>query len=191
MDRLSFFIAAALFGGLILQWPIGWLSDRFDRRKVIVAVAWIAAGAAFGAGVGGVDSYALLIGSTALLGGMSLPLYSLCGAHTNDHLTPRQIVAASATLVLIGGLGLTMGPLLAAVLMGLTGPAGLFWLLAVVHGCIGGYGLYRMVRRDPVPLDAQRTYEPVSLRTSPIVQAATNRHWRDTRDRDLARWSRW
>ena len=191
VDRLSFFIAAALFGGLILQWPIGWLSDRFDRRKVIVAVAWIAAGAAFGAGVGGVDSYALLIGSTALLGGMSLPLYSLCGAHTNDHLTPRQIVAASATLVLIGGLGLTMGPMLAAVLMRLTGPAGLFWLLAVVHGCIGGYGLYRMVRRDPVPLDAQRTYEPVSLRTSPIVQAATNRDWRDTRDRDLARWSRW
>ena len=191
VDRLSFFIAAALFGGLILQWPIGWLSDRFDRRKVIVAVAWIAAGAAFGAGAGGVDSYALLIGSTALLGGMSLPLYSLCGAHTNDHLTPRQIVAASATLVLIGGLGLTVGPLLAAVLMGLTGPAGLFWLLAVVHGCIGGYGLYRMVRRDPVPLDAQRTYDPVSLRTSPIVQAATNRDWRDTRDRDLARWSRW
>ena len=191
VDRLSFFIAAALFGGLILQWPIGWLSDRFDRRKVIVAIAWIAAGAAFGAGAGGVDSYALLIGSTALLGGMSLPLYSLCGAHTNDHLTPRQIVAASATLVLIGGLGLTMGPMLAAVLMRLTGPAGLFWLLAVVHGCIGGYGLYRMVRRDPVPLDAQRTYDPVSLRTSPIVQAATNRDWRDTRDRDLARWSRW
>ena len=191
VDRLSFFIAAALFGGLILQWPIGWLSDRFDRRKVIVAVAWIAAGAAFGAGVGGVDSYVLLIGTTALLGGMSLPLYSLCGAHTNDHLTPRQIVAASATLVLIGGLGLTVGPLLAAVLMGLTGPAGLFWLLAVAHGCIGGYGLYRMVRRDPVPLDAQRTYDPVSLRTSPIVQAATNRDWRDTRDRDLARWSRW
>ena len=191
VDRLSFFIAAALFGGLILQWPIGWLSDRFDRRKVIVAVAWIAAGAAFGAGVGGVDSYVLLIGTTALLGGMSLPLYSLCGAHTNDHLTPRQIVAASATLVLIGGLGLTVGPLLAAVLMGLTGPAGLFWLLAVAHGCIGGYGLYRMVRRDPVPLDAQRTYDPVSLRTSPIVQAATNRDWRDTRDRDLARWSKW
>lgn len=191
VDRLSFFIAAALFGGLILQWPIGWLSDRFDRRKVIVAVAWIATGAAFGAGVGGVDSYVLLIGATALLGGMSLPLYSLCGAHTNDHLMPRQIVAASATLVLIGGLGLTMGPMLAAVFMRLTGPAGLFWLLAVAHGCIGGYGLYRMVRRDPVPLDAQRTYGQVSLRTSPIAQAATNRDWRDIRDRDLARWSKW
>ena len=84
-----------------------------------------------------------------------------------------------------------MGPMLAAVLMRLTGPAGLFWLLAVVHGCIGGYGLYRMVRRDPVPLDAQRTYEPVSLRTSPIVQAATSRDVRDQRDRDLARASKW
>ena len=191
VDRLSIFIAAALFGGLILQWPIGWLSDRFDRRKVIVAVAWIAAAASFGAGMGGVDSYTILVGSTALLGGMSLPLYSLCGAHTNDHLTPRQIVAASATLVLIGGVGLTLGPLLAAAVMRLTGPPGIFWLLAVVHGCIGTYGLYRMVRRDPVPLDKQRSYRPVSLRTSPVVQAVASRELRDSRDRDLARWSGW
>ena len=191
VDRLSLFIAMVLFGGLVLQWPIGWLSDRFDRRKVIVALAWTATGAAFVAGAGGIDSYAVLIASTALIGGTSMPLYALSSAHTNDHLTSRQIVAASATLVLVGGLGLTMGPLLAASLMRLTGPSGLFWLLAVVHGCIGAYGLYRMVRRDPVPLDEQRSYQPVSLRTSPIVQAATSRAWRDARDRDLARSSQW
>ena len=173
VDRVALFIAAALFGGLVLQWPIGWLSDRFDRRRVIVAVAWIATGASFAAGAGGVGSYPLLIVSTALLGGMSMPLYSLCGAHTNDHLTPRQIVAASATLVLVGGFGLVMGPSLAAALMQLAGPAGIFWLIALVHGCIGAYGLYRMIRREPVPLDEQRTYDPVSTRTSPIVQAQT------------------
>ena len=191
VDRLSLFIAMVLFGGLVLQWPIGWLSDRFDRRKVIVALAWTATGAAFVAGAGGIDSYAVLIASTALIGGTSMPLYALSGAHTNDHLTPRQIVAASATLVLVGGIGLTMGPLLAASLMRLAGPPGLFWLLAIVHGCIGAYGLYRMVRRDPVPLDEQRSYQPVSLRTSPIVQALASREVRDSRDRDLARWSGW
>ena len=174
VERVSLFIAAALFGGLVLQWPIGWLSDRFDRRRVIVAVAWVATGASFAAGTGGVGSYPLLIASTALLGGMSMPLYSLCGAHTNDHLTPPQIVAASATLVLVGGCGLMMGPSLAAALMQFTGPAGIFWLLALVHGCIGAYGLYRMMRCEPVPLDEQRTYDPVSLRTSPIVQAQTS-----------------
>ena len=173
VERIALFIAAALFGGLVLQWPIGWLSDRFDRRRVIVAVAWVATGASIAAGAGGVGSYPLLIASTALLGGMSMPLYSLCGAHTNDHLSPRQIVAASATLVLVGGFGLLMGPSLAAALMQLAGPPGIFWLLALVHGCIGAYGLYRMMRREPVPLDAQRTYDPVSLRTSPIVQAQT------------------
>ena len=173
VERVSLFIAAALFGGLALQWPIGWLSDRFDRRRVIVAVAWVATGASFAAGTGGVGSYPLLIASTALLGGMSMPLYSLCGAHTNDHLTPPQIVAASATLVLVGGFGLMMGPSLAAALMQFSGPSGIFWLLALVHGCIGAYGLYRMMRREPVPLDEQRTYDPVSLRTSPIVQAQT------------------
>ncbi len=191
VDLLSFFIAAALFGGLILQWPIGWLSDRFDRRKVIVAVAWVAAGAAFGAGVAGAGSYVALIGLTALLGGMTLPLYSLCGAHTNDHLTPRQMVAASATLVLVSGAGLTLGPSIAAGTMRLTGPSGMFWSLAVVHGCVGVYGLYRMVRRDPVPLEEQRSYRPVSFRSSQVVQALASREVRDSRDRDLARWSGW
>ena len=171
VERIALFIAVALFGGLVLQWPIGWLSDRFDRRRVIVAVAWIAATASTVAGVGGIDSYTVLVAATALLGGMSMPLYSLCGAHTNDHLTPRQIVAASATLVLVGGIGLTMGPLLAAALMQFAGPQGIFWLLTLVHACIGAYGLFRMMRREPVPLDEQRTYDPVSFRTSPIVQA--------------------
>ncbi len=191
VDHLSYFVAAALFGGLILQWPIGWLSDRFDRRKVIVAVAWVAAGAAAGAGVAGAGSYAALIGLTALLGGMTLPLYSLCGAHTNDHLTPRQMVAASATLVLVSGAGLTLGPSIAAGTMRLTGPSGMFWSLAVIHGCIGVYGLYRMVRRDPVPLEKQRSYRPVSFRSSQVVQALASREVRDSRDRDLARWSGW
>ena len=186
VERVSLFIAAALFGGLVLQWPIGWLSDRYDRRRVIVAVAWAASGAASVAGVGGGGSYALLIVSTALLGGMSMPLYSLCGAHTNDHLTPRQIVAASATLVLVGGFGLVMGPSLAAALMQYAGPAGIFWLLALVHGCIGAYGLYRMMRREPVPLDEQRTYDPVSLRTSPIVQAQTGGETDDAQDANVA-----
>ena len=171
VERVALFIAVALFGGLVLQWPIGWLSDRFDRRRVIVAIAWVAATASMVAGVGGIDSYTVLIAATALLGGMSMPLYSLCGAHTNDHLTPRQIVAASATLVLVGGIGLTMGPLFAAVLMQAAGPQGIFWLLTLMHACIGAYGLFRMMRREPVPLDEQRTYDPVSFRTSPIVQA--------------------
>ena len=171
VERVALFIAVALFGGLVLQWPIGWLSDRFDRRRVIVAVAWVAATASLVAGVDGIDSYTVLIAATALLGGMSMPLYSLCGAHTNDHLTPRQIVAASATLVLVGGIGLTMGPLLSAALMQLAGPPGMFWLLTLVHASIGAYGLYRMMRRDPVPLDDQRSYDPANFRTSPIVQA--------------------
>ena len=189
VERVALFIAGALFGGLVLQWPIGWLSDRFDRRRVIVAVAWVAATASIVAGVGGIDSYAMLIASTTLLGGMSMPLYSLCGAHTNDHLTPRQIVAASATLVLVGGIGLTMGPLLAAVLMQAAGSQGIFWLLTLVHACIGAYGLYRMMRREPVPLDEQRSYDPVSLRTSPIVQAQIGGEEAEPRDGDLARQS--
>ena len=171
VERIALFIAVALFGGLLLQWPIGWLSDRFDRRRVIVAIAWVAATASIVAGVGGIDSYTVLIAATALLGGMSMPLYSLCGAHTNDHLTPRQIVAASATLVLVGGDRTHHGSAARDSADEAAGPQGIFWLLTLMHACIGAYGLFRMMRREPVPLDEQRTYDPVSFRTSPIVQA--------------------
>ena len=89
--------------------------------------------------------------------------------------------------MLIGGYGLTMGPLLAASAMHFAGPSGIFWLLAVVHGCIGAYGLYRMSRREPVPLDAQRSYDPVSFRTSPIVQAQAGGEADDPQEADIER----
>ena len=99
------------------------------------------------------------------------------------------MAAASATLVLVSGAGLTLGPSIAASAMGLAGPSGMFWSLAAAHGCVGAYGLYRMVRRDPVPLDKQRSYRPVSFRTSQVGQALMSRTVRDSRDRDLAKWS--
>ena len=176
-DLIAWFVAIFGLGGLVMQWPIGWLSDRFDRRKVIVGCALTAALAALIAGMiaegmfGGTSYIGLLI-TCFVMGGVSLPLYSLCGAHTNDHLTKRQMVGASAILVLVGGFGLVIGPYLSVGMMKLTGPSGFFWLMVLVHFAIGGYGLYRMLRRDSVPMDQQRQYLAVSLRASPIAQAA-------------------
>ena len=124
------------------------------------------------------------------IGGGSLPLYSLSVAHTNDHLDPQQMVAASATVVLVQGIGLSFGPVLAAGTMQALGPHGLFVVLFAAHAVIGGFGIYRMTRSPPVPLDDQREYPTAPPRTSPVLAAVSARTVSDHRDRDLARWSR-
>ncbi len=187
VGQISVLMSAVLIGGMALQWPIGWLSDRFDRRRVITAVTFAAAAAALAAwSFSGVSWPAFLV-FVFLFGGASLPLYSLCIAHVNDFLEPEQIVSASATVVLVHSVGLCVGPLLASAGMTALGPAGLFVCLAAVHGCIGVFALYRMTCRSAPPLEDQRHYECISPRTSPIGAAVAMRQVRDAQDRDLAR----
>ncbi len=186
-SQIALLMASWFLGGLLLQWPIGRLSDVLERRRVILFVTLAAGAAASAAVIFGELSYVALIVCSACLGGTSLPLYALCIAHTNDHLAPKQIIAASGTLVLVGGFGLSMGPLLASQVMGLFGPSSLFGVIASVHTGLGLYAIYRMARRDPVPLTQQRVYQQVVLRTSPVAQQVAMRNIRDTQDRDLAK----
>jgi MFS family permease len=162
--EVSIFMSAAVAGCVVLQWPIGHASDRFDRRTVLMLVTFLAAAAALGA-VGLIESGPLaLYAVVALFGGLSFPMYSLCIAHANDYLEPSQMVPASGALVLVGGIGAILGPFSASAAMTLLGPAGLFWCLTVVHVALGVFALYRMARRPARPLDAQRTYTPAAQR---------------------------
>src|SRR3546814_11555888 len=95
---------------MAFQWPIGRLSDKLDRRRVLTAVTFAAAVAAVAAGAVADGAVLGLYAMMFLLGGMSLPMYSLCIAHTNDYLAPKQMVAASGTLMLVGGAGAILGP---------------------------------------------------------------------------------
>lgn len=188
--QVSVLMSAGLIGGMVLQWPIGWLSDRLDRRRVLTAVTFAAAASALGAWSFSALSWPAFLAFVFLFGGTSLPLYSLCLAHISDFLEPEQIVSASATVVLVGGVGLCIGPLLAGLGMTLLGPDGLFPFLAAVHSSVGVFALYRMTRRAAPPLEEQRHYEAVSPRSSPIGAAIAMRQLRDAQDRDLARRSR-
>lgn len=143
----SYFMFLLVAGAALLQWPVGKLSDRIDRRKLIVglalfgAVAPIAAGIAAGYGSGPLIACAPLIGAGPLL------LYSLFNAYTNDHLRHEQRVAASSVLTLVYGVGATLGPPAVGALMDEIGPPGFLWVLAVGHAAIFGFALYRMTRR--------------------------------------------
>ncbi len=187
---ISLFMGMAIGGGIIFQWPIGRLSDRFDRRRVLTIVSFLAAIFAIAVLPLAALSIELLFVLTLLFGGMSLPIYSLCIAHTHDHLAPAQMVAASGTLVMVGGIGASFGPTLAAGAMALIGPDGFYLTLGAVHAALGFFALYRMSRREATPLDEQGPAIPAVSGAGAAASRLTAGALRDQMDRDLAQMSR-
>jgi MFS family permease len=168
---ISLFMSLIMLGGMLLQWPIGRLSDAWDRRRVLTGVTLLAAVFALLAGLAAGRSLLGLFALSALFGGTNLPLYSLCIAYVNDYLERDQIVPASGTLVLIGGVGAVFGPVTAAIAMRSFGPAAFFWWLATIHAAIGAFAIYRMTRRSGVPRAEQGSYVAVAPRISPVGSA--------------------
>lgn len=165
---VSTFMGLTILAGLALQWPLGKLSDQFDRRSVLVTIAAISAAlaaviTAFG---GGGLLYLLLLG--VAYGGASFTIYGLAVAHANDHLAPNQMVPASAGLLIAYGAGAVSGPAIGAGAMTLAGPAGLFGWIALVLLALALFGLQRMYARAPVPAEEQIPYMAVP-RTSPVI----------------------
>lgn len=167
---ISTFIAVTIVGGIFLQWPVGWLSDRLDRRQVLMGTTFLAASALIVTVAG--DMTTLLALSTVyfVYGGVCLPMYSLAIAHTNDFLDNEQRVDASSALILTVGIGLVVGPTLASLLMQLFGAIGLPAFLIVMHCALGIFAIYRMTQRDTVAIDEQSAYYYLN-QTSPVITA--------------------
>ncbi|MGD9340148.1 MAG: MFS transporter [Chromatiales bacterium] len=161
-------ISATILGGAILQWPIGHLSDRYDRRRVLiltsVAVAVVAAVSAF---IVMRDLPGLVV-SAFVYGGLMFALYSISVAHTNDHLEREQVLEATRGLLLVYGLGALSGPLLVGVAMDMLGPVGLPLVSTAGATLLALYGLYRTTRRAPPPTEEQSDFVPM-VRTTPVA----------------------
>ncbi len=168
VPEISLFMIMIFVGGIVFQWPIGRLSDRYDRRRVLVVVTLLAAIIALIANMVA-DSFAALLAASFLFGGMMIPMYSLALAYANDHLKTEQMVAASGTLVLVGGFGAFIGPTLLAASMDLFGTEGFFWALAAVHTIIGLFILFRMTQRPALPAEEQGSYVAMPSRATMVA----------------------
>ncbi|MBD0865069.1 MAG: MFS transporter [Rhodobacteraceae bacterium] len=160
--EISTFIATFYIGALVLQYPLGWISDRMDRRMLIMTVSAVGeAGALVGTLFG--SHYLILIGAAFLIGGMANPLYSLLIAYTNDYLDHDDMAAASGGLIFINGLGAIAGPLITGWLMrdAVAGPAGFFLLIALLLIILVVYGAYRMTQRASIPVEDTGLMAPV------------------------------
>ena len=150
-EDTAIFTAIMIVGGLLTQWPLGKLSDIVDRRYVIIGIS-------IGMGIVGsliasipqIEEHWVFVAG-GLAGGLALPLYGLSIAHTNDFVERRFFVSTSASLLLVYGIGATLGPFLATIYMWFTGPSGLFTHCAVVYAAVGLFALYRITQRAPVP----------------------------------------
>ncbi len=128
---IAIFMSVVVIGGAVAQWPLGRLSDRIDRRKVIIGT--LVAAVAVDLLMASAQSPAMILTTVALFGACVLPVYWLCVAHAHDLLGRRRCVAATGGLLLVFGLGAIVGPLVASVLMQLLGPGALFVYLGGIH----------------------------------------------------------
>jgi MFS family permease len=157
---ISLFLTTTLLGALAAQWPLGWLSDRTDRRRVVVAATVSAGLAAVGLALV-VDRAWAFIGLAVVLGGAAMPIYALCVAHVNDQIAPREVVAASSALILVYGVGSALGPFGASLVMDAVGPRGLFVFMAVALGAFALYAARRLVVSPPPAPEAKDSWVSV------------------------------
>ena len=161
--QVANFMGAMMAGGMILQWPLGKLSDMIDRRWVMSVACLVAV------------FFALLISRESdasirlyvlifIFGGCSLSLYSIVVALTNDHLRPSEIVPASGTIVLISGLTSITGPITAVFWLQIFGLQSFFVLLASCLLILAGISLWRLLTIEALPSE---------YKGQVILQAAT------------------
>ncbi len=181
----AYFMTAAVIGTVLLQGPIGALSDRFDRRKVLTLVTILTSVTALICIPAEQVSTPVLFLAIALFGGLAFPLYSVCIAYTNDHLKPNQMIAASGALVLVSGLGAIAGPILVAMIMDTYGNQAMFWSIAAVHALTGVFAIYRMIRSAPVPLDKQRPGTATAVHPSGSAIESIQQYTHDETEFDL------
>jgi MFS family permease len=159
---ISIFMGITLMGGLLIQWPIGWLSDKYDRRTVLLAVLIAIATTSLIEYTLSRTSHATsaLLIMTGLFGGCAATVYPLAVAHAFDYVERDHMVAASAGMLLSWSIGATAGPLLASLMMSRGNDWALFLYLAAVAGALAAFTRYRMGRRVALPSAEQAKFAP-------------------------------
>lgn len=171
VPQLSIFIATIYLGGLVFQLPIGRLSDRMDRRHLILLVAMAGAASMVLPVLFDPGFYMLLV-LALVIGGISNPLYSLLLAHTNDFLEPNDMAAASGGLLFINGVGAIAGPPITAWMMGLVGPSGFFLYIGVLLTALTAYAGWRTTRRPAPAVEGTGTFASFSPQASAVALEA-------------------
>ena len=167
LDRsgIAWFMVATIMGGALLQWPLGRLSDRMDRRIGLALACALAGGVALAAGSVTTWSPPMLFAAFFVYGGLAFSIYPMSVAHMLDTLPTEDLLAGCSSLLLVHGIGAMLGPAVAGQAMSRFGPPALPLYFAAVLGLLTLYLLLRLsAHRRVRPHPAQ--FHPM-LRTTP------------------------
>lgn len=157
---IAVFMSLCILGGGLMQWPMGWLSDHFDRRIVLTLACFAGGGMAIMVATGGMIKPDLLLYIAVIFGAASFPIYAVTVSHANDYVGADERVVVSGTLLLTYGAGAIVGPLLAGPIMNQLGAQGLFFYIGGVFILVGLYALWRMTRRAAPAVDDKTNFVP-------------------------------
>lgn len=163
---VSFFMTMIILGGFLFQYPLGWLSDRIGRRKIIILSCILGTGISIYAFNLSADDTGFFF-IIACLGGLSLPLYSLCGVHINDYLNPTQMVAASGSVVLLSSIGAALGSPITATAMDAFGSKAFYGSIAIMLASIFIFSLWRKTKRPEAGVEEAGDF--VVMHPSPLA----------------------
>ena len=155
----AWFMTATVIGGALSQWPLGFLSDRIGRRKILVTSAVLGVGISVVI-ITSINSLSFVSANIAglLWGAIAFPLYAIAVAHANDFAEADDYVMISSGLLLMYGVGAIIGPAAASTIMTWTNAAGLYAFTGTVHLCLAFFVAFRMLRRDSVPEAAHMAF---------------------------------
>jgi MFS family permease len=164
--NVAILMSGAVLGGSLIQFPLGRLSDRIDRRKVLIGTALGAILIASLIVLIRPREPILVVGLLVCFGAMIYPMYALSVAHANDFAASDEFVKIAGGLLLLLGFGTMIGPLLAAYAMERIAPEGLFAFTAIVHACIFLYTIFRMSRRQAPVAVSRENFQPLAATPS-------------------------
>jgi MFS family permease len=163
--EVALFMGLAIVGGAIGQWPLGRLSDRIDRRHVIIGSCLGAAVAASALALFARTPHHADLAIGFVAGAFIFSIYSLSVAHANDFIPADRFVEASSGLLLVFGIGAIVGPLLGAAAMTAVGDFGVFVYIAIAHMVLAAFAFARTRKRAPRPAEERSGFVPMPVAT--------------------------
>ena len=168
ISETALFMTLFLGFGALSQWPLGWISDRIDRRKVILLCCLIVVGICVLLALFDFSKTIFLI-LNGLIGASTLPLYSLGVAHTNDRLKPSQMVSASGTIVFVFSIFAALGPFTMSYFLKLFDSFGFLIYLSLVHLVIAVIVFVMMFINEDVDESDQSDFQVMAQRPSLVA----------------------
>ena len=190
----SYFMALLIFSGVLLQWPVGRLSDRLGRRKLMAVICMISGVVALVLVASTNYSFWIFLVAAAAFGAFSFTVYPIALAYMNDATPPEKLLSAAAGMLTAFSIGAIISPILASLAMEIFGHHALFLYMAVIYVAYASVILWRMrVKRAPKRKKFRRTFRGLKPKKRSKVKGRKEvsvQNIRDQQDRDIARLSK-